>query len=80
MEPEIEKAQVSQVDDAVKDTNSSNEARGLNDSQNINGEATRNLRLDKHGLPLVPQPTQHKDDPLVSEISNVPLPNHFSNW
>lgn len=23
-------------------------------------------RLDKHGLPLVPQPTQRKDDPLVS--------------
>jgi hypothetical protein len=25
-----------------------------------------NLKLDKHGLPLVPQPTDHKDDPLVS--------------
>ncbi len=23
------------------------------------------LRLDKAGLPLVPQPTSHKDDPLV---------------
>ena len=23
------------------------------------------LKLDKHGLPLVPQPSDHKDDPLV---------------
>lgn len=26
--------------------------------------ATGNLKLDKHGLPLVPQPSDHKDDPL----------------
>lgn len=25
------------------------------------------LKLDKRGLPLVPQPTDRKDDPLVSE-------------
>lgn len=24
------------------------------------------LKLDKHGLPLVPQPSDHEDDPLVS--------------
>ena len=24
------------------------------------------LKFDKHGLPLVPQPSDHKDDPLVS--------------
>lgn len=24
-------------------------------------------RLDKHGLPLVPQPMQRKDDPLVGQ-------------
>ena len=24
------------------------------------------LKLDDHGLPLVPQPSDHKDDPLVS--------------
>lgn len=24
------------------------------------------LQLDKHGLPLDPQPTKYKDDPLVS--------------
>ncbi len=23
------------------------------------------LKLDSHGLPLVPQPSDHKDDPLV---------------
>jgi hypothetical protein len=25
------------------------------------------LKLDKHGLPLIPQPTDRKDDPLVCE-------------
>jgi hypothetical protein len=30
------------------------------------GKENRSLRLDKHGLPLVPQPTVYKDDPLVS--------------
>ena len=24
------------------------------------------LKLDKHGLPMVPQPSDHEDDPLVS--------------
>lgn len=24
------------------------------------------LKLDEHGLPLVPQPSDHKDDPLVN--------------
>ena len=26
------------------------------------------LKLDKHGLPLVPQPSDHPDDPLVCKI------------
>ena len=28
-------------------------------------QATANLKLDKHGLPLLPQPSDRKDDPLV---------------
>lgn len=36
-------------------------------------ESTKNhgeaLRLDKHGLPLVPQPSIHKDDPLVGYLT-----------
>jgi len=28
-------------------------------------DGTSTLKLDKHGLPLVPQPTERKDDPLV---------------
>ena len=28
------------------------------------------MKLDKHGLPLVPQPTSHKDDPLVRLCSH----------
>jgi len=33
------------------------------------------LRLDKHGLPLVPQPSTYKDDPLVSTYNN-----NVSSW
>lgn len=28
--------------------------------------STMTLKVDKHGLPLIPQPSDHKDDPLVS--------------
>jgi hypothetical protein len=32
------------------------------------------LKLDERGLPLVPQPSDHKDDPLVSSCNlNVDL-------
>ena len=37
-------------------------------------ETTPVLQLDKHGLPLVPQPSDHKDDPLVSISSEVIVP------
>lgn len=29
------------------------------------GRATTRLKLDRNGLPLVPQPSDHPDDPLV---------------
>lgn len=29
-------------------------------------ESAETMKLDKHGLPLTPQPTNNKDDPLVS--------------
>lgn len=35
----------------------------INENRNT---PTPALKLDKHGLPLVPQPSDHKDDPLVS--------------
>jgi hypothetical protein len=41
------------------------------------------LRLDKRGLPLVPQPTIHKDDPLVdcSLINDsIAGANNLQNW
>ncbi len=40
--------------------------RDLNHPEELKGGEGLNLRLDKHGLPLSPQPTSHKDDPLVS--------------
>lgn len=36
-----------------------------NDGEN-SSESTVGLKLDQHGLPLVPQPSNFKDDPLVS--------------
>jgi hypothetical protein len=35
------------------------------------GAATANLKLDKHGFPLVPQPTDRKDDPLVRQPCTI---------
>lgn len=31
----------------------------------VKSDAASILKLDQHGLPLVPQPSDHKDDPLV---------------
>lgn len=31
-------------------------------------EPVSDLKLDAHGLPLVPQPSNHKDDPLVCVV------------
>ena len=41
---------------------------GLDNPEQLKGDSSLNLRLDKRGLPLVPQPTPHKDDPLVSRV------------
>lgn len=35
------------------------------DSDDQKAPVQSNLKLDAHGLPLVPQPSNHKDDPLV---------------
>jgi hypothetical protein len=35
--------------------------------EELQGKESPTLRLDKRGLPLVPQPTPFKDDPLVSQ-------------
>jgi hypothetical protein len=44
------------------------DARDLEKSNQdeLEGKENPSLRLDKHGLPLMPQPTSYKDDPLVS--------------
>jgi hypothetical protein len=34
--------------------------------EELQGKENPALKLDKRGLPLVPQPTSYKDDPLVS--------------
>jgi hypothetical protein len=81
MDPALEKAQVSQIDDVSRNTNGQNDAGlDLNNHQKLNRDDTSNLRLDKHGLPLVPQPTQHKDDPLVSQQPCLNTLDHNSNF
>ena len=46
-----------------------NAGTDLNNPEPVKGDNTLNLKLDRHGLPLVPQPTSHKDDPLVRTSS-----------
>lgn len=36
-------------------------------------EPISDLKLDAHGLPLVPQPSDHKDDPLVCRVETISL-------
>lgn len=45
----------------------------LNGSRDLeqSDEKARPLKLDKSGLPLVPQPSDHKDDPLVGHSSRM---------
>ena len=42
------------------------------------------LKLDKHGLPLIPQPSRFKDDPLVrtplASVSWRSVLTHEQNW
>lgn len=37
-------------------------------------EPSEDLKLDNNGLPLVPQPSRFKDDPLVSTSHSQPKP------
>lgn len=37
----------------------------LDQHHEVGEESLADVKLDKHGLPLVPQPSDHKDDPLV---------------
>ena len=43
-----------------------NKEADLSDPEQLKTYGVVDLKLDKHGLPLVPQPTVNKDDPLVS--------------
>lgn len=41
-------------------------AGGVQGDHEAGKEALPHIKLDKHGLPLLPQPSSHEDDPLVS--------------
>jgi hypothetical protein len=56
---DVEKSEVSQIETVSETTDKQN------DGSKTAGDV--HLQLDKSGLPLVPQPSAHKDDPLVCE-------------
>jgi len=60
MEPNIEKSDGTLEERDVVDTDFNN-----NGALESSGHGA-SIKLDKHGLPLVPQPTDHIDDPLVN--------------
>lgn len=37
----------------------------VKDKESLGGENAMEVKVDKHELPLVPQPSAHEDDPLV---------------
>ncbi|OCT53997.1 MFS general substrate transporter [Cladophialophora carrionii] len=61
MESSQSKAEVTYMEEGK---GSSQEAADNAAEVDVQREATGDLKLDKHGLPLSPQPTDRKDDPL----------------
>ena len=77
MDASLDKSQVSQAEDVLRSKDAQNDPElDLKNAQRPNEDELHNLRTDKHGLPLVPQPTQHKDDPLVSFVALTSI--HFT--
>lgn len=37
----------------------------------VDKQRQQTVKLDPHGLPLLPQPSNFKDDPLVSSYSSI---------
>lgn len=40
----------------------------LKGNGHVDSKSPSAVKVDKDGIPLVPQPSDHKDDPLVSRI------------
>lgn len=53
--------------------NSKNESDTACEMENVKDPDASRLKLDAHGVPLVPQPSDHKDDPLVGITLSPPL-------
>lgn len=71
--------QITEKDDGF---NAAGAPLGINevkDEESVGGENAVEVKVDKHGLPLVPQPSTHKDDPLVCQNlhSRAPLSDTF---
>lgn len=49
----------------IKTYDSQVEIMEPSDDSNISKSEVDDLKLDKYGLPLIPQPSRFKDDPLV---------------
>lgn len=61
---------MSELDDGRDDSAEVFKSSSDQDPEKYNNqlETTGELKLDNNGLPLVPQPSRFKDDPLVSTL------------
>jgi hypothetical protein len=48
--------------------NTKNDSETVHEMETVKDPDSSHLKLDVHGLPLVPQPSDHKDDPLVCTL------------
>ena len=64
-------------DDLEHQSTHNRDEKGINGSGSgtENGNLSDELKLDSNGLPLVPQPSRFKDDPLVSRPPCPPPPS-----
>ena len=67
MEPLPNKVEVVHLEQGKRPSHDAVDAIAGANREQLENEGTPNLLLDKHGLPLIPQPTGRKDDPLVRE-------------
>jgi hypothetical protein len=68
------------LDDKKSSTEAGDPERQYSHSEMEKGsrnDISEDLKLDSTGLPLVPQPSRFKDDPLVSNLSVVTASNYF---
>lgn len=75
MDSERGKAEVAHAEDGDRSSREDIDEVLKEGHNGIDASARSNPRLDKRGLPLIPQPTDRKDDPLVCYILTKTSPS-----